>query len=44
MNNPEVPKMNEIILTINQTYSIFESDKLHSKLRILEWIFLSGLY
>ena len=32
-------KMNEIILTINQTYSIFESDKLHSELRILEWIF-----
>jgi hypothetical protein len=31
--------MNEIILTINQTYSIFESDKLHSKLRILDWIF-----
>jgi hypothetical protein len=32
-------KMNEIILTINQTYSIFESDKLHSELRILDWIF-----
>lgn len=32
-------KMNEIILAINQTYSIFESDKLHSELRILEWIF-----
>ena len=32
-------KMNEIILTINKTYSIFESDKLHSELRILEWIF-----
>ena len=25
-------KMNEIILTINKTYSIFESDKLHSEL------------
>ncbi|RPJ32440.1 MAG: hypothetical protein EHM25_00840 [Nitrosopumilales archaeon] len=36
-------KMNEIILTINKTYSIFESDKLHRELRILEWIFLSSL-
>jgi len=32
-------KMNEIILTINQTYSIFEADKLHSELRILDWSF-----
>ena len=32
-------RMNEIILAINKTYSIFESDKLHSELRILEWIF-----
>lgn len=32
-------KMNEIILTINKTYSIFDADKLHSELRILEWIF-----
>lgn len=46
MKNPGVEicglietKMNEIILAINQTYSIFESDKLHSELRILEWIF-----
>ena len=31
-------KTNEIILTINQTYSIIEADKLHSELRILEWI------
>ena len=31
-------KMNDIILKINQTYSIFEADKLHSELRILEWI------
>ena len=31
-------KMNEIILKINKTYSVFESDKLHSELRILEWI------
>lgn len=46
MKNPDIQicnliesKMNEIILAINQTYSIFESDKLHSELRILEWIF-----
>jgi hypothetical protein len=32
-------KMNEIILAINQTYSILEADKLHSELRILERIF-----
>jgi hypothetical protein len=45
MKNPDIQicsliksKMNEIILTINQTYSIFESDKLHSELRILDWI------
>jgi hypothetical protein len=31
-------KKNEIILKINQTYTIFESDKLHSELRILDWI------
>ena len=31
-------KMNEIIETINKTYSILEADKLHSELRILEWI------
>lgn len=31
-------KMQEIILTINQTHSIIESDKLHSELRILNWI------
>ena len=30
--------MNEITLAINKTYSIFESDKLHSELRILDWI------
>jgi hypothetical protein len=46
MKNPNVhicdlieSKMNEIILAINQTYSIFEADKLHSELRILDWIF-----
>jgi hypothetical protein len=32
-------KMNEIIPKINQTYTIFESDKLHSELRIMDWIF-----
>jgi hypothetical protein len=30
-------KINEIILKINQTHEIFEADKLHSELRILEW-------
>ena len=46
MKNPDIQicnliesKMNEIILTINKTYSIFESDKLHSELKILDWIF-----
>jgi hypothetical protein len=45
MKNPNVQicgliesKMNEIILTINKTYSIIEADKLHSELRILDWI------
>jgi hypothetical protein len=32
-------KMNEIIFKINKIYSILEADKLHSELRILEWIF-----
>ena len=31
-------RMNEIILKINKTYSIIEADKLHSELRILDWI------
>jgi hypothetical protein len=31
-------QMNEIILKINQTHEIFEADKLHSELRILDWI------
>jgi hypothetical protein len=30
--------MNEIILKINQTNTIFEVDKLHSELNILNWI------
>jgi hypothetical protein len=45
MKNPNIyicalieSKMNEIILAINQTYSILEADKLHSELRILDWI------
>jgi Ran GTPase-activating protein (RanGAP) involved in mRNA processing and transport len=45
MKNPGVEicaliesKMNLIILEINQTYSILEADKLHSELRILDWI------
>jgi hypothetical protein len=32
-------KMSEIILKINQTHDIFEADKLHSELQILDWIF-----
>ena len=46
MKNPDIEicsliesRMNEIILTINKTYSIFEADILHSELRILDWIF-----
>ena len=46
MKNPDIQirelmesRMNEIILTINQTHNIFEADKLHSELRILHWIF-----
>jgi hypothetical protein len=31
-------RMNEIILKINKTYSIIEADKLHTELRILDWI------
>jgi hypothetical protein len=30
--------MNEVILEINQMQDIFEADKLHSELRILDWI------
>ena len=46
MKNPNVEicsliesKMNETIQEINKTGSIFDSDKLHSGLRILDWIF-----
>jgi hypothetical protein len=31
-------KMNELIDIVNQTYFIIEADKLHSELRILDWI------
>ena len=30
-------RMNELIETINKTYSILEADKLHNELRILDW-------
>ena len=46
MKNPDVEicslieyRMNVTVLTINKTYSIFEADKLHTQLRILDWIF-----
>ena len=46
MKNPEIricelmeSKINESVLKINKTYDIFEADKLHSELRILDWIF-----
>nr|ACY24482.1 hypothetical protein 29d5orf34 [uncultured crenarchaeote 29d5] len=46
MRNPNVEicglieyRMNETILEINKTDSIFDADKFHSELRILDWIF-----
>ena len=46
MKNPDIQicdliesKMNVVTMTINQTHTIFESDKLHSELNILHWIF-----
>jgi len=46
MNNPDISiceiiesEMSEIIMAINRSYSIIESDKLHTELRILDWIF-----
>ena len=46
MKNPNIQicdlvesRMNKIILTINEPYSVFEADKLHRELRILDWIF-----
>ena len=45
MKNPNVQicsliesRMSETIQEINKTDSIFDSDKLHSELRILDWI------
>ena len=45
MKNPDTKicdlleaKMKEVILEINRTDSLFESDKLHSELRIMDWI------
>ena len=50
MKNPDIQicgliesKINEIILEINQTYSILEANKMHSELRILDWIFFKFL-
>ena len=46
MKNPEVEicsllesRMSETIQEINKTDSVFDADKLHSELRILDWIF-----
>ena len=46
MKNPDVEicsliefRMNETIQEINKTDSVFDSDKLHSELQILDWIF-----
>ncbi len=46
MKNPNVQicelmesRLNEIILKINQTHDIFDSDKFHSELRILDYLF-----
>jgi len=46
MKNPNVQicelmgsRLREIISKINQTYNIFEADKLHSELRILDYLF-----
>ena len=46
MKNPNIDicsliesRMNETIQEINKTDSIFQADKLHSELRILDWIF-----
>jgi hypothetical protein len=46
MKNPNIEictllesRMSETIQEINKTDSIFDADKLHSELRILDWIF-----
>jgi hypothetical protein len=50
MKNPDISicdlmesRMNEIIVKINTTGSIFESDPLGSELRILDWILFQSL-
>ena len=35
-------KMKETIISINRTYSITAADRLHSELRILDWIFFKA--
>ncbi|MDW0196823.1 MAG: hypothetical protein QOC39_09835, partial [Nitrososphaeraceae archaeon] len=32
-------RLNEIILKVNQSQDIFESDKLHSEIQILDYLF-----
>lgn len=46
MKNPNVQicevmesRLNEIILKVNQSQDIFESDKLHSEIQILDYLF-----
>ena len=46
MKNTDTPicdniesRMSDIVLKINQTHSILDSDKLHTELRRLDWIF-----
>jgi hypothetical protein len=46
MKNPNVQicevmesRLNEIILKVNQSKDIFESDKLHSEIQILDYLF-----
>ncbi len=46
MKNPDMQicdriesRMNQVTMTIKQTHTIFEADKLHSQLNILDWIF-----
>jgi len=46
MKNPNVQicelmesRLNQIILKINQEHDTFEADKLHSELRILDYLF-----
>jgi hypothetical protein len=46
MKNPDIrichtieSRISDIIMAINKTYSLFEADRLHSELKILNWIF-----